>query len=71
MAHRVVAERDVVAVGNQRLVVLAYGQGDEVIRLAFQRRCDPRRDSGDHPLQIKRVDRDLAGRGVTNTVGRL
>ena len=71
MADRVVAERDVVAVGDHGFFSLTHGQRDEVVGLAFQRGRDLRRHGGDHALEIERVDRDFAGHGVADSVGRL
>jgi len=37
MANRVVAERNVVAVGNHGLIALGHGERHEVVRLAAER----------------------------------
>ena len=53
MADRIVAERHVVAVGDYRLVALAHGERDEVVRLAIERGRDARGDGGDHAFEVE------------------
>src|ERR1035441_2555240 len=71
VANRVVAEGHVITIGDDRLVALAHSKRDEVISLALERGRDLGRHRGDHTLQVKRVDRDLAGDGIADTVRRL
>src|SRR5579862_5050827 len=71
MADGVVAQCDVVAVGDQRVVALAHRERDEIIGLAFERRGDPGRYGRDHAFEIERVDGNLSGAGVADSVGCL
>src|SRR3974377_274501 len=68
MADGVIAERNVVAVGDERLVALAYCQRDEVISFAFESGRDAGRNGSDHAFEVERVDCDFTGTGVTDTV---
>ena len=71
VANGILAQRDIVAVGNQRLLALADGERNEVVSLAGERGRGGARDSGNHPVQIVLGNGDFPGTGVTNTVGRL
>ena len=54
MADGVVAEGNVVAVGDHGVVALVHRERDEVIGLALQGRGGGVRDGGDHSFQIGR-----------------
>ncbi len=71
MADRVIAERDVIAVGNDGLFSLADGERNEVVGFAFQRVRDFSGHGGDHALEIEGVDRDLSRHGIADSVGCL
>ena len=71
MADGVVAERDIVAVGDQDFVSLGDGERDEVIRLALERFGSLDGNGGDHALHVERADGSLARDGVTDAVSRL
>ncbi|MGO9087085.1 MAG: hypothetical protein ACLQBK_17840 [Candidatus Sulfotelmatobacter sp.] len=71
MADGIIAEGNVVTVGDQGFVALAHGERNEVIGVAFECGRDTRGNGGDHSLQIERVHRDLARHGVADPIGRL
>jgi hypothetical protein len=71
MADRIVAQRDVVTVGDDRLFSLIHGERDEVISLALERGGDAPGHGRDHALQVKGVHRDFAAHGIADSVGRL
>src|SRR5579872_1374301 len=71
MANGVVAEGDVVAVGDESLLALTHGKRYEVIGFSIEGGRDARGNGGDHPFEIEGIDGDFAGRGVADAVGRL
>lgn len=71
MANRIVAECDIVTVGNHRIFALAYRERHKVVRVAFQRGRSLGRNCGDHALQIERVHGGLARHRIADPVRRL
>src|SRR5215469_1325785 len=71
MADRIVAESDVVPIGDQRVIALADCERDEVVSLAFEGGSDAGRNGRDHALEVKRIHRNLAGAGVADAVRSL
>src|ERR1700693_4669033 len=71
MADGVVAERDVVAVGDVSLLALRNSEWHKVVRLAFERGGNFGWDCRNHTLQVKRVHGNFSGGGVANAVHRL
>ena len=69
--YGIVAERHVVAVGDDRFVTLAHRERDEVVSFALERRRNFCGNGCNHALQVQRIDRNLAGDGVANSVLRL
>ena len=71
MADGIVAERHVIAIGDNCFITLADGQRNKVIRLALKPGRDFFWNCGDHSLQVERVDRDFPREGITDSVGSL
>jgi hypothetical protein len=71
MANRVVAERHVIAISNNRVVSLIHRERDEVIRFALQGSSRGIRNRGDHALQIGGRNSNLTRNRVTDSVWRL
>jgi len=71
VADGVVAQRDVVALGDERLITLADGEWHEVVGLALERSRDRARYGCDHAVEIGFGKRDLAAVRVANAIGRL
>ena len=71
MANRVVAERDVVAIGDHGVLALIHRERHKVVGLALQSGGSGVGDGSDHSLQIRSRDGDLADDGVADAIGRL
>ena len=71
MANCVVAERNVVAVGNHGLIALGYGERHEVVRFAAERGGHRHWHRGNHAVEIVVGNRDFARAGITDAVRRL
>ena len=71
MANRVVAERNVVAVGNHRLFALGHGERHEVVRLAAERGGHRHGHRRDHALEVVVGNGNLARAGVADAIWRL
>jgi hypothetical protein len=71
MADGIVAEADVVAIGDHGLVTLADRERDEVVRFALQSCGDTDGNGSNHALEVERVERDFARTGIADSVGRL
>lgn len=71
MADGVVAEGDVVAIGDNGFVSLGDGERDKIVSLAGKRGGDGHRDGGDHAFEVVFGDGDLSGTRVADAVGRL
>lgn len=71
MAHGVITEGDVVAVGDDGFVSLGDGKRDEIVGLTGERGGDGHGDGGDHAFEIVFGDGDLSGTRVADAVGRL
>jgi len=71
MANRVVAERNVVAVGNHRLFPLGHGEGHKVVSLAAERSGHRHWHCGGHALEIVVGNGDLARAGIADAIRRL
>ena len=71
MADGVVAEGNVVAVGDHGVVALVHRERHKVISLALQSSGSGVGDGGDHSFQIRGGHGDLAGDGITDSIGRL
>jgi hypothetical protein len=68
MANGVVAEGHIIAIGDDGLVTLGYGEGYEVVRFAGE--CGGHRhgDRGDHAFEIVVGDGDFTGAGIADAV---
>src|SRR5207245_2586000 len=71
MAHSVIAEGNIVAVGNQGFLPLANRQRNKIIGLALQRGRGSARHGRNHSLQVGFGDRDLTGNRIADTIWRL
>src|SRR5438445_351282 len=71
MAHSVIAEGNIVAVGNQGFLPLANRQRNKIIGLALQRGRGSARHGSNHSLQVGFGDRDLTGNRIADTIWRL
>ncbi len=71
MANRIVAEGNVVAVGNYGVLALGHGERHEVVRLTAQRGGDRHWHRGNHAVEIVLSNGNLARAGVTDAIGRL
>src|SRR5580692_10390694 len=71
MANRIVAEPNVVAIGDHGVLALIHRERNEVIGLALQSGGSSVGDSRDHSLQIRGCHGDLADDGVADAIRRL
>ena len=71
MANRIVAERNVVAVGNYGVFALGHGERHEVVRLAAERGSDRHGHRGGHALEIVVGNGNLARAGIADAIRRL
>ena len=71
MANRVVAERNVVAIGDHGLIALGHGERHEIIRLAIERDRHRHGHGGNHALEIVVGDSNLSRAGIADPIRRL
>ena len=71
MAHRVVAEPDVVAIGDHGVLALVHGERNEVISFAPQSSGSGIRNGSDHSFQIRGRAQSPRRDGIANSIGRL
>ena len=71
MANRIVAERNVVAVGDYGILALIHRERHKIKSLVVQGGGSGVGDGSDHSLQIGGRDRDLARDGVADAIGGL
>src|SRR5579884_2784190 len=71
MTNRVVAQRQIVTIGDDRLVSLTDGERNGVVGFPLQGAGNRARDGGDHALQVGGASREFTHDGVTNSIRRL
>ena len=71
MANRVIAKRNVVAVGNHGLIALGDGERNKVVSLAAERGRHRHRHHGNHAVKIVVGYRDLARTRIADAIRRL
>ena len=71
MANRIVAKRNVIAIGDHGVLALIHGQRYKIISFSLQSSGGGVGDGRDHPLQIRGSYRDFARDGVADAIGRL
>ncbi len=68
MTNRIVAQRYIVAIRNDRLIPLIHRQRNKVVSLALQSRRSRNWHSRNHPLKISSRNGDFPSNGITNAI---